>query len=167
MASRLPPVARFVFMILEPISLVAGCVVPFWNTQHFVALQLPSNEKGIAAPEMTQTERMLALQLGNMFGLVSLIGLAILYGASEMGVVRKYLAACAIGDVGHLWAVYTGMGHKKFFDMQTWNDYAWGSIGFTSFLLACRTLYLTGNLGQDSMEGGTRPLGGKQKRRLS
>lgn len=152
-------------MGLEPISLLAGFLVPLWDLPRFVALQLPSRGRTLKAISTSQYERMLALQLSNMFGLVSMIAVGVLYGTSEISVVRKYLIACALGDVGHLWAVYAGMGHEDFFNISNWNEYAWGSIGFTALLLVCRLLYLAGFFGPDVGTGGDEKLLKPNKRR--
>lgn len=145
MASILPPVPRIIFTILEPISLLAGYLAPLLNTSKFVSSQVPN-----AIPTaLTSTNRVLALQLGNCYGLVGLIGVGVLYATSEPKVVRNYIIACAIADVGHLWATYAAIGHESFMNVWSWNDMAWGNIGITASLLVFRILYLMGLFGQD------------------
>ncbi len=98
---------------------------------------------------LTSTSQVLALQLGNCYGLVGLIGIGILYYTNEAIVVRNYLIACAIGDVGHLAATYWVIGHHSFVDVGGWNATAWGNIGVTAFLLVVRVLYFAGVFGKD------------------
>ena len=98
---------------------------------------------------LTATSHVLALQLGNMYGLVGMIGVGVLYSTSEAVVVRNYLLACAIADVGHLWATYHVMGYANFMHVRSWNEMAWGNIGATAFLLLVRLLYLSGAFGKD------------------
>ena len=98
---------------------------------------------------MTSTSQVLALQLGNCYGLVGLISLGVLYYTNEATVVRNYLLACAIGDVGHLASTYWVIGHSNFVGFRGWNATAWGNIGFTAFLLVTRILYLAGGFGKD------------------
>ena len=78
-----------------------------------------------------------------------MIGVGVLYSTSEFVVVRNYLLACAIGDVGHLLATYHVIGHANFVSVHHWNKVAWGNIGVTAFLLLVRLLYFTGFFGND------------------
>lgn len=146
MAAILPTIPHFVFTIFEPLSLVAGFLTPLLDTQNFVNQQIPSTP--LSTP-LTATTRILALQLGNIYGLIGMLGIGVLYSTSEAKVVRNYLLACAIGDVGHLWFTYVGMGHDAFVDVQGWNQLGWGNIGITLFVFFIRVLYLAGFLGKD------------------
>ena len=77
-----------------------------------------------------------------------MIGLGILYQTTDPKVVRNFLVACAIADVGHVYVTYVGMG-KDFWDVANWNGLAWGNIGATGSLFVVRCLYLLGAFGQD------------------
>ena len=147
MASIFAPIPRLIFTILEPISLLAGFLAPLYNTSYFVSAQVPSAIPTI----LTSTNRVLALQLGNCYGLVGLIGVGVLYATSEPKVARNYILACAIADIGHLWATYVVIGHQNFMDVGNWNNMAWGNIGITASLFVFRVLYLMGLLGQDKV----------------
>ena len=147
MASLLPPIPRFVFTVFEPISLVAGFFGPILDTENFVKSQLPSASATPIWP--AATTRILALQLGNVYGLLGMIGVGVLYTTTEPKVVRNFLLACAVADVGHLWATCAVMGQKDFLDVMNWNTMGWGNIGITAGLLVVRTLYLIGALGED------------------
>jgi len=107
---------------------------------------------------LTSTSQVLALQLGNCYGLIGLIGLGVLYYTNEAIVVRNYLVACAIGDVGHLAATYWVIGHRNFMDVGGWNATAWGNIGVTFFLLVMRMLYFMGVFGKDRVVRSTRKV---------
>ena len=76
-----------------------------------------------------------------------MIGVGVLYSTSQSVVVRNYLLACALGDVGHLLATYHVIGHANFVDVRHWNGLAWGNIGVTTFLLLVRLLYFIGVFG--------------------
>lgn len=78
-----------------------------------------------------------------------MIGVGILYQTTEPKVVRNFLVACAVADVGHLYVTYAVMGGKSFFDVIHWNAMGWGNIGITAGLLVTRVLYLVGALGDD------------------
>lgn len=105
---------------------------------------------------LTSTSQVLALQLGNCYGLIGLIGLGVLYYTKEAIVVRNYLIACAVGDIGHLLSTYWVIGHSNFVDVKGWNAVAWGNIGFTTFLLVARVLYLAGIFGKDRVVSSAR-----------
>ncbi|KAK0509854.1 hypothetical protein JMJ35_007248 [Cladonia borealis] len=154
MASILPPIPRFVFTIFEPLSLVAGLFAAVLDTENFVKGQLPSASATPVWP--AASTRMMALQLGNLYGLLGMVGIGVLYFTSEARVVRNYLLACAIADVGHVWATYAVMGQKDFLDVTNWNALAWGNIGVTMGLLITRVLYLAGILGEDKIVESTK-----------
>ena len=154
MASILPPIPRFVFTIFEPLSLVAGVFAAVLDTENFVKGQLPSASATPVWP--AASTQVLALQLGNLYGLLGMVGIGVLYFTSEARVVRNYLLACAIADVGHVWATYAVMGQKDFLDVTNWNAIAWGNIGVTMGLLTTRVLYLTGILGEDKIVESTK-----------
>ena len=154
MASIFPPFPRFVFTIFEPLSLVAGVFAAVLDTENFVKGQLPSASATPVWP--AASTRVLTLQLGNLYGLLGMIGIGVLYFTSEVRVVRNYILACAIADVGHLWATYAVMGQKDFLDAMNWNAVAWGNIGITVALLITRVLYLAGMLGEDKVVESTK-----------
>lgn len=105
---------------------------------------------------LTSTSQVLALQLSNCYGLIGFIGLGVLYYTNEAIVVRNYLIACLIGDVGHLASTYWVIGYDNFMDVRGWNATAWGNIGATFFLLVVRVLYLAGVFGKDRVVSSTR-----------
>ncbi len=150
MAFILPPIPRFVFTIFEPVALIAGWLSPTFSTEHFVNSQLPSASSSSAwAAPTWPTTHVLALQLGNVYGLLAMIGVGILYQTTEPKVVRNFLVACAVADVGHLYVTCAVMGGKGFLDVGHWNAMAWGNIGITAGLLVTRVLYLVGAFGDD------------------
>ena len=154
MTSILAPIPRLIFTILEPLSLLAGFLAPLINTPKFVSSQVST-----AIPTaLTSTNRVLALQLGNCYGLIGLIGVGVLYATGEPKVVRNYLLACAIADLGHLWATYAVVGHRSFVDVGNWNDMAWGNIGITASLFVFRVLYFLGLLGRDRVVKSARKM---------
>ncbi|KAL2042944.1 hypothetical protein N7G274_004002 [Stereocaulon virgatum] len=154
MTSVLPPIPRIVFTIFEPISLVAGFFVTILDTENFVRSQLPSISATPVWP--AATTRVLALQLGNLYGLLAMIGVGVLYTTTEPKVVRNFVLACAVADVGHIWATCAVMGQDDFLDVMNWNVMAWGNIGVTTGLLVVRIFYLIGALGQNRVVATTK-----------
>lgn len=88
-----------------------------------------------------------------MYGLLALVGLGVLYATTEPKVVRNYVIALAIGDVGHLIVTGLGLGWEGFLDVRGWNDMAWGNVGVTAGLLVTRVGYLMGLFGEDRVAG--------------
>ncbi len=62
--------------------------------------------------------------------------------------VRNFLIACAIADVGHLAVTYHVMGYEAFTDVTGWNAVVWGSVGATLILFLTRVAYLGGFAGR-------------------
>lgn len=75
--------------------------------------------------------RLVALQLGNIYLLMAMVGLAVLNLTNELKVVRGYLVALWIADLGHIYVCYHVMGLDRFLDVASWNSMAWGNVGVT------------------------------------
>lgn len=75
--------------------------------------------------------KLVALQLGNTYGLVFLIATAVLYTTSEIKVVRNYLVACWLADISHVYVCYHVLGWARFVDVAGWNSMTWGNVGIT------------------------------------
>jgi hypothetical protein len=73
----------------------------------------------------------MAQQLGNMYLLMCFVGLAVLMTMSEIKVVRNYLIALWLGDIGHIAFTCVALGRDKVMQPMTWNAMTWGNIGFT------------------------------------
>ncbi|EPS36823.1 hypothetical protein H072_9599 [Dactylellina haptotyla CBS 200.50] len=98
MATLLPPVPYWVFCIVEPVSTAAGFAVAILTPDEFVAQQLPDTALTALAP----SGRLMAWQTGNLFGIMAMMAIAVLWSTTEAAVVRRYLVALFLGDVGHL-----------------------------------------------------------------
>ncbi|KAK5998731.1 hypothetical protein PT974_01113 [Cladobotryum mycophilum] len=127
MAASLPTIPRVVFTILEPLSLVAGFIGAIQNPAWFVQQQVPLDEP----LPVTENGIVLALQLGNMYLLMFFVGVAVLYTTSEVKVVRNYLVAAWLADIGHIAFSCYGLGKERCLDPAGWNATTWGNIGAT------------------------------------
>ncbi|GKT96099.1 hypothetical protein Ct61P_13949 [Colletotrichum tofieldiae] len=103
---------------------------------------------GSAVPA-SDNDRLVALQLGNIYLLMAMVGLAVLNLTSEIKVVRGYLGALWIADIGHIYVCYNVLGLDRFLDVAHWNAMTWGNVGVTAFLCLTRTAYLLGLFGPD------------------
>ncbi|KAI9829401.1 MAG: hypothetical protein M1819_006338 [Sarea resinae] len=172
MTSIFPPIPKFVFTVFEPLSLVAGFVGAVLSPHFFVTEQIIDTLPHALNPN----EHVLALQLGNTYLLLGIIGVLVLYATTDPKIARNYIFACWLGDIGHLAVTYHVLGRDKYFDVAGWNAMAWGNIGTTvshldfflfcpsrawlddaqdqAFLWTVRTLYLLGFLGRDRIPVG-------------
>ncbi|TKA76203.1 hypothetical protein B0A49_03046 [Cryomyces minteri] len=148
MASLLPPTPRFVFTVIEPLALIAGAIAPFVSPSEFVSAQLAH----IPRHPLLPSEQILALQIGNLYLLLAMLGLFILNSTSEIKTVRAYLIALWVADIGHVAVTAWAMGCENIADIRRWNYMAWGNIGSTSFLFATRSLYLLGAFEKDMIK---------------
>ncbi|PGH12152.1 hypothetical protein AJ79_04446 [Helicocarpus griseus UAMH5409] len=76
-----------------------------------------------------------------------LAGVGVLYSTSELKVIRNYLIALAIADLGHIYATYLGIGFDGLVNVMQWNDLTWGNVGASAALFLNRIAYLSGAFG--------------------
>ncbi|KAJ9155356.1 hypothetical protein NKR23_g1826 [Pleurostoma richardsiae] len=150
MASRLPLVPRVVFTILEPISLIGGWAGATFYPDWFINEQFVSH----SPVPSSNNAKLVALQLGNVYGLLFLAAVAVLYTTTELKVVRNYLIALWIADIGHIAICYFGLGYYRFMAVDQWNAMTWGNVGATAALCLTRTAYLLGLFGPDAPPDG-------------
>lgn len=79
----------------------------------------------------SDNSRLVALQLGNAYGLLFLAAIAVLYTTTEPKVVRNYLVALLIADIGHVYVCFHVLGPDRFFEISQWNAVTWGNVGAT------------------------------------
>lgn len=124
-------------------SSIGGFVAAWFNTTYFIQEQFPQSAIQAMLPISANT-KIVALQLGNLYGLMCLLGLTILNTTSERKVVRGYIACLAVADVGHVLPTMYYLGQERVLDVGNWNGMAWGNIAATTALFATRLLYLAG-----------------------
>ncbi|KAF3397164.1 hypothetical protein DPV78_008037 [Talaromyces pinophilus] len=145
MPTLFPTWPYILFGIVEPLSMVAGTLAPIIDTDNFIAGQTSLAHP----PTLPHHPSVLALnyQLANIYGLVGMLAFGVIYGTSEIHVLRNAVVALAIADLGHLYATYVAMGPDLYFDVASWSPVSWGNIGFTAFLFVNRVAYLLGLFG--------------------
>ena len=94
-----------------------------------MAEQVP--QKLVPAAAVTENSIVLAWQLGNLYLLMAFVGLFVLNSTSEVKVVRSYLWALWLGDIGHVAFSCYGLGKERMMNPSEWNGMAWGNIVFT------------------------------------
>ena len=79
-------------------SRIAGLLSAWFDTENFVTDQyFPVRSLLPHTPSST----ILAYQLGNLYGLFALVGLAVLNFSGERFVIKAYIACLAVGDGKH------------------------------------------------------------------
>ena len=96
---------------------------PAW----FVAEQIPQTH----AVVITENSLVLAWQLGNLYLLMAFVGLGVLMTTSEIKVVRAYLFALWLGDIGHVGFTCYGLGMNRLMSPSAWNGMTIGNVAFT------------------------------------
>ena len=96
---------------------------PAW----FVAEQIPQKHPVV----ITENSLVLAWQLGNLYLLMAFVGLGVLMTSSEIKVVRAYLFALWLGDIGHVGFTCYGLGMNRLMDPSAWNGMTIGNVAFT------------------------------------
>ncbi|KAH8802790.1 hypothetical protein F5884DRAFT_682288, partial [Xylogone sp. PMI_703] len=113
------------------------------SPQWFIAEQIAFSP----LESITPNAQLVAYQLGNVYLLLGLVGTGVLYATTEAKVVRNYLIALWLGDIGHIALTYIVLQHDRFMDIGNWNAMTWGNVGVTFGLFLTRTLYLLGFFG--------------------
>jgi len=131
--------------VLEPISLIAGFLGPFISPDWFIAEQIP----GSSLEPQSANAQMVAYQLGNIYLLLAMVGIGVLYSTTEAKVARNYVVALWLADIGHVAVTAYVTPYEKLVDLSNWNAMAWGNIGATAFLFSIRMAYLLGLFGPD------------------
>ena len=123
---------------------MAGFIGAIASPDWFIAEQIPIEQPmGFSA-----NSRLITLQLGNLYWLLAMIGVAVLSSTAEIRVVRNYLVALWLADIGHIAVTWRALGHEYFMDVAKWNAMTWGNIGATvRFPIKLAWAALTPNLG--------------------
>ena len=136
------------------INSVAGFLTAFLDTESFIVNQYPSSSSSpVKSLPATINAKIVTMQLGNTYMLLALLGVFILNATSDSRVVKAYLLALAIADIGHVGPTMWMMGWERVMDLRGWNAMAWGNIGATAFLFVIRVTYLLGLFGGDTAVG--------------
>lgn len=110
-------------------SSVAGFLGVVLDTAWFVSEQIPGHLASDAV--VSDNSLTVARQLGNLYLLMALVGLGVLNTTSEVKVIKAYLVALAIGDVGHVAFSLYGLGADLSMHISRWNAMAYGNNAFT------------------------------------
>ena len=103
----------------------------FIDPDWFIASQIPPPPTTTTATSADANARLVALQLGNLYALLFMLGVAVLHATTELRVVRNYLVAAWVADLGHVALTCYFLGPARSLDLAAWNAVTWGNVGFT------------------------------------
>ncbi|CUS08822.1 unnamed protein product [Tuber aestivum] len=161
----LPPLFYLIYAVMEPISMLSGFLYIIMSPEAFLAEQMPLTPEQTAT--LTPNAKASLLQLANCYLLLSMCSTAVLRSAGEECVVRRFLFALLLGDIGHVKAdasfseahgsyfTYVAVGADYFFSPSEWNLLTHGNLTFTIFLFLSRCVYLLGWGGGNARSQGT------------
>lgn len=89
----------------------------------------------------------LTYQLGNVFAVLAAVAIICTH-TTHSDIIKKYLLAIALGDLGHIYACYRTLENDVFWDFAQWNNMAWGNIFFSAFLHVNRLATVAGLFGK-------------------
>lgn len=111
----------------------------------FHARQLPTPP---APTTVTPHDIIMTTSIANMFLVQALISLLFTVVAREPRLTKYYLVLASFGDLGHIWASYSGMPSEVFWDFGAYNDMMVGNVLFSVFLWVMRMGTLSGVFGE-------------------
>lgn len=116
----------YVFVLLfSPIS-VAGFLGVLKDPAWFIAEQI---QQPIPVA-VSENSVVVAHQLGNMYLLGFFIAMSVFLTTSETKVIRAYLVALLLGDIGHIAFTCLALGKDRMLRPHEWNTMTCANIGF-------------------------------------
>lgn len=141
-AFKLPSIYSLFFLVIEPISALAGAYYANFHPSTYLTLTHPAipSLSGTALPLSTT----IALsQLANLYLLFALNEALVLRSTSDLRVWKTFLFGLLVADFGHLYSV-SGLGHEIYWRITEWNSMAWGNVGFVYVGACMRICFLSG-----------------------
>lgn len=106
---------------------MAGSVSAVFSPEWFISQQIDETLPVSA----TDSNLLVAQQLGNCYLLAFLVAVAVLYTTTEIPVVRNYLIALWLADISHVGLTLYALGYEKSIALGSWNSMTWGNVGIT------------------------------------
>lgn len=136
----LPRLYRFVFLWLEPLSILVGAVYAFFFQSLYLDLTHHASSPGRSVPLSTQ---IVMTQLANLYLGLALLEACVLRATSDLKVWRVFLLGLLVADVGHLYSV-RALGSHVYWRYEQWNAIDLGNVPFVYFLAITRICMLLG-----------------------
>jgi hypothetical protein len=133
---------RLFFLIVEPVSGVAGAYYAAFKQQEYLELLTLTSAPHPSSTITTQMGMSLA-QLANLYLFLGLTEHLVLSSTSSLRVWRSLLLCLLIADFGHLLTM-APLGWGVFWKVWEWNRMVWGSVGFVYLAAVLRLSFLMG-----------------------
>ncbi|KAJ7648627.1 hypothetical protein DFH06DRAFT_1209230 [Mycena polygramma] len=141
-ASRIPLIYKLFFLCIEPISALAGAYYAAFRADDYLAdLSLPGGR--LESPSLTTQNKMVLLQLANLYLLFALNEHLVLSSTNSLKTWRRLLFGLLVADFGHLYSM-APLGAEVFWRVADWNAMVWGSVGFVYAGASMRIAFLAG-----------------------
>lgn len=112
-------------LLFSPIS-VAGFLGVLKDPAWFIAEQV---QQPIPVA-VSENSVVVAQQLGNMYLLGFFIAMSVFLTTSETKVIRAYLVALLLGDIGHIAFTCLALGKDRMLRPHEWNTMTCANVGF-------------------------------------
>jgi hypothetical protein len=117
---------RLFFLVIEPISALAGAYMAYFHPTNYLTLTTPLSPSPNDLPLSTS---IVLVQLANLYLLFALNEALVLRSTSDITVWKTVLFGLLVADLGHLYSV-KGLGLGGYWRVWEWNAMAWGNVGF-------------------------------------
>lgn len=140
---------RLYFLYLDPVLALSGTYLLLTSPQKFISSCTPSSTHPTAAQPLSALSSLLLAQTAALYLMHAAITTLVLRAVTPLhdrGYVRVWksvMAAIALADVGHLWALYAS-SPAEFVDWRAWRAEDWTNYGVLSWGLVMRGLFLGG-----------------------
>ncbi|KAJ7923481.1 hypothetical protein B0H13DRAFT_1979976 [Mycena leptocephala] len=140
--SNIPFIYRLFFLYIEPVSALAGAYYAAFRPDDYLGdLSLPGGR--LALPSLTTQNKMVLLQLANLYLLFALNEHLVLSSTNSLKTWRRLLFGLLVADFGHLISM-APLGVDVFWRVADWNAMVWGSVGFVYAGASMRMSFLAG-----------------------
>lgn len=139
---RLPLIYRLFFLLVEPVSALAGAFYNhFWQTKYLRLLHASSAPADASALPLSTSVAM--SQLANMYFFFAINEAFVLRSTWDMRVWRTVLLMLLVADLGHLYSMKE-LGPEIYYDVLGWNAGHWGNVPWVYAGATLRICFLAG-----------------------
>jgi len=132
-----PFIYRAFFLLIEPISALAGAYMAFYRQSDYLQLS-----HAASAPSTVPFGTSIAMsQLANMYLFFAINEALVLRSTYDIRVWKTVLFCLLVGDLGHLYTVRE-LGLPIYWSVWDWNAIDWGNIPFVYLGASMRIAFL-------------------------
>ncbi|TGO28813.1 hypothetical protein BPAE_0022g00030 [Botrytis paeoniae] len=140
---RLPMAYSWFFLIIEPISTLAGAYYAHFQPHNYLLLTHAPSSPYPTPNDIPLSSHIVLTQLANLYLLLALNEALVLRCTSDLRVWKVFLFGLLVADFGHLYSV-KDLGWSIYWNVGEWNKMAWGNVGFVYVAAAMRMAFLRG-----------------------